>query len=95
MMLQAYLAPDGAALVRKWLPDRNSYSAPAPTHWSLSANKLCIDMPATSGNAGGAAPLCAVVHVWWPRISGIGTQPYAMIDGDLQRGNAIGGRTAR
>jgi hypothetical protein len=38
--------------------------------------------------------MCAVVHVWGPRIAGIGTQPYAMLDGDLQPGNVVGGRPA-
>lgn len=94
MMLQAYLAPDGSTLVRRWLADRNSYSVPERTNWSLTAdNKLCIGVPAQSGN--GNHPLCAKVHVWWPRIAGVGTQPYAMLDGDLQRGNLIGSRAQR
>jgi hypothetical protein len=92
IMLQAYLAADGSTVVRRWLPERNSYSAPAQTRWSLSQNRLCIDMPAGARGTA-AAParesLCAIVHVWWPRIAGIGTQPYAMLDGDLQPGNAI------
>jgi hypothetical protein len=33
------------------------------------------------------------VHVWGPRIAGVGVQPsYAMLDGDLKPGNVIGGR---
>ncbi|HEX3952600.1 MAG TPA: hypothetical protein VHW90_03435 [Stellaceae bacterium] len=89
IMLQAYLAADGSTVVRQWLPARNSYSPPAQTSWSLSQNRLCIDMPATTQ---AARPLCAVVHIWGPRIAGIGTQPYAMLDGDLQPGNVIGAR---
>jgi hypothetical protein len=38
-----------------------------------------------------ARPLCAKVHIWGPRIAGIGTQPYAMLDGDIRPGNAITG----
>jgi hypothetical protein len=36
--------------------------------------------------------MCADVHVWGPRIAGVGAQPYAMLDGDLKPGNVIGGR---
>jgi len=86
IMLQAYLAADGGAVVRQWAPERNSYSAPAQTHWSLTDNRLCLDLT--------AGKMCAVVHVWGPRIAGIGTQPYAMLDGDLQPGNVVGGRQA-
>jgi len=93
MMLQAYLAPDGSTVVRRWLPDRNSYSVPERTNWSLSDNKLCIGVPTQSGK--GDRSLCALVHVWWPKIAGVGTKPYAMLDGDLQRGNVIGPRAQR
>ncbi|MBV9826753.1 MAG: hypothetical protein JO001_13925 [Alphaproteobacteria bacterium] len=91
IMLQAYLAPNGGAVVRRWMPERNSYSVPVRAHWSLEDSKLCID----SVTAAGTAPLCATVHVWWPRIAGIGTQPYAMLDGDLQRGDIITGNRLR
>ncbi len=87
IMLQAYLAADGSAVVRQWAPERNSYTAAAQTKWSLADNRLCVDL-ATSR-------LCAVIHIWGPRIAGIGTQPYAMLDGDLQPGNALGSRPAR
>jgi hypothetical protein len=83
IMLQAYLAADGRTLLRQWIGSRNSYSAPVETRWSLSENRLCIDLP--------GGPLCARVHIWGPRIAGIGTQPYAMLDGDLRPGNAITG----
>ena len=87
IMLQAYLRPDGRALVRVWDTARNRYTPAAERRWSLSGRTLCVDLP------GGGTPgsLCADVHVWGPRIAGIGTRPYAMIDGDLQPGNAIGG----
>jgi hypothetical protein len=85
IVLQAYLAPDGKTVLRQWIGSRNSYSAPVQTRWSLSESKLCIDLS--------AEPLCAKVHIWGPRIAGIGTQPYAMLDGDLRPGNVImGGR---
>ena len=82
-VLQAYLEADGRALVRQWQSADNRYSAPARTRWSLSDDKLCIELS--------AAPICAKVHIWGPRIAGIGTRPYAMLDGDLQPGNAIAG----
>ena len=88
IMLQAYLRPDGRALVRFWDTARNRYSPAAERGWSLSGKTLCLELP--SGAA--AASVCAEVHVWGPRIAGLGTQPYAMLDGDLQPGNAIGGR---
>jgi hypothetical protein len=81
IVLQAYLTADGRALLRQWIGSRNSYTALVQTHWSLSENRLCIDLP--------TGQLCAKVHIWGPRIAGVGTQPYAMLDGDLQPGNAI------
>jgi hypothetical protein len=90
IMLQAYLASDGKTLVREWIVSRNRYSAPAATRWSLSDDRLCIDLPAATDSP--ARKLCANVHVWGPRIAGIGTQPYAMLDGDIRPGNAITGR---
>ena len=83
LMLQAYLRPDGGAVVRVWDPNRDAYTPPAERRWSLSGDKLCIDLQ--------TGPLCAAVHVWGPRIAGLGTRPYAMLDGDLQPGNAISG----
>ena len=83
IVLQAYLGADGKTLLRQWVGSRNSYSRPVQTRWSLNDDTLCIDLP--------AGPLCAKIHVWGPRIAGIGTQPYAMLDGDLQPGNAITG----
>ena len=88
IMLQAYLRPDGRALVRVWEPAHNRYSPAAERGWSLAGKTLCIELPAGAA----VSSLCADVHVWGPRIAGIGTRPYAMLDGDLQPGNAIGGR---
>lgn len=84
IMLQAYLRPDGAALVRAWDPGRDAYTAPAERHWSLEGSTFCLGLP-----MGGAPPVCADVHIWGPRIGGVGATPYAMLDGDLQPGNAL------
>lgn len=81
LMLQAYLRSDGSAEVRVWNPAHASYTVPVERHWTLSGDRLCIDLP--------TGLLCAAVHVWGPRIAGVGTKPYAMLDGDLQPGNAI------
>ena len=81
IMLQAYLAPDGRALLRQWIGTRDSYSAPAPARWSLDGDRLCLDAASLA--------FCARVHAWGPRIAGIGIHPYAMLDGDLEPGNAV------
>lgn len=83
VMLQAYLRPDGRALVRLWDAGRGGYTAAVERRWSLEGNKLCLDLPNQR--------FCAEVHVWGPRIAGAGAQPYAMLDGDLRPGNAITG----
>jgi len=85
IMLQAYLGADGRALVRAWDPSRDAYTMPAERRWSLSGSTFCLELP-----AGGARPICADIHIWGPRIAGVGVKPYAMLDGDLQPGNALG-----
>ena len=88
LIVQAYLGPDGRSLVRVWDPSRNAYTAPAERPWTLTGGTLCLDVPAP-----GNGPMCADVHVWGPRIAGVGVKPsYAMLDGDLKPGNVIGGR---
>jgi hypothetical protein len=95
IVLQAYLAADGTTILRQWLPERDRYSAPQRTRWSIVQNRLCLDLPPDAAETaaappGHARPLCAAIHLWWPRIAGIGIDPYAMLDGDLQPGNTIG-----
>ncbi|MFZ2004807.1 MAG: hypothetical protein WB697_15655 [Stellaceae bacterium] len=87
IMLQAYLGADGRALVRAWDPSRDAYTAPAERRWSLTGATFCVDVPLA-----GPRPICADIHIWGPRIAGVGVKPYAMLDGDLQPGNIIGGR---
>ena len=84
IMLQAYLGADGRALVRAWDPSRDAYTAPTERRWSLSGSTFCLDVPMV-----GPHPVCADVHIWGPRIAGIGVKPYAMLDGDLRPGNAL------
>jgi hypothetical protein len=84
VVLQAYLGADGRALVRAWEPSRDAYTAPAERRWSLSGSTFCLDLPVAA-----AHPVCADIHIWGPRIAGIGVAPYAMLDGDLKPGNAL------
>jgi hypothetical protein len=82
--LQAYLRPDGSALIRVWDATRNAYTTPAQRYWTLSDSTLCLDLPTP-----GPGRICANVHIWGPRIAGFGTAPYVMLDGDLKPGNAL------
>lgn len=81
LMLQAYLQPDGGAMVRLWDTEADRYSVPVARRWSLSGSRLCIGLP--------AGEMCVDVHVWGPRIDGIATGPYRMLVGDLRPGNAL------
>ena len=85
-VLQAYLRPDGSALIRVWDGVRNAYTKPVERYWTLSGSKLCLDVPPP-----GPGGICADVHSWGPRIAGFGTTPYVMLDGYLKRGNALTG----
>jgi hypothetical protein len=85
-MLQAYLRQDGSALIRVWDPVRGAYTRPAERNWTISGSRLCLDLPDP-----GPGRICAEVHSWGPRIAGIGTAPYVMLDGDLKPGNALFG----
>jgi hypothetical protein len=85
-MLQAYLRADGSTLIRIWDAARNAYTRPVERNWTLSGNRLCLDLPAP-----GPGRVCAEVHSWGPRIAGIGTAPYVMLDGDLKPGNTLFG----
>src|SRR5271155_5671416 len=85
-MLQAYLRADGSALIRIWDAARNAYTRPVERNWTLSGSRLCLDLPAP-----GPGRVCAEVHGWGPRIAGIGTAPYVMLDGDLKPGNTLFG----
>src|SRR5580700_3860915 len=85
IVLQAYLGADGRAVVRAWDPGRDAYTPPAERRWSLSGSTFCLDLPAAGH------PVCADIHIWGPRIAGVGSTPYAMLDGDLKPGNTLGG----
>ena len=83
IMLQAYLRADGRALVRAWDPSRDAYTPAVERNWTLSGTSFCVGLPAAPGS------ICADIHIWGPRLAGVGIHPYAMLDGDLQPGNAL------
>jgi hypothetical protein len=85
-MMQAYLRPDGTAVVRVWDAARNAYTLPVERNWAGSGSSFCLDLPNPA-----PARICTEIHSWGPRIAGIGTAPYAMLDGDLRPGDAIRG----
>lgn len=87
LMLQAYLAPGGRALVRVWDEGRDAYTPVAERGWSLEGSTLCIGLP-----TGEPSKVCADVHVWGPRIAGMAIRPYVQLNGDLQPGDTLGVR---
>lgn len=84
VFLQAYLRQDGSALVRVWDSARNAYTRPAERNWTLVGARLCLDLANP-----GPGRICAEIHSWGPRIAGVGTAPYVILDGDLKPGNAL------
>ncbi|MGH7091077.1 MAG: hypothetical protein ACREFQ_19440, partial [Stellaceae bacterium] len=89
VVFQAYLAPGGSELVRRWDPSRDRYTVPADAHWTLSGATLCMDFPGLAG--GGDPNICIETHVWGPRISGntSGAGRFALLNGDIEPGNSI------
>jgi hypothetical protein len=87
VVFQAYLRADGSALMRRWQPAQNAYSALAERRWSVSGNLLCLDFPPNER----VPRTCVEIHVWGPRIAGNSTGPgqFALLDGDIEPGNAI------
>jgi hypothetical protein len=82
--VQAYLRRDGRALTRVWDPARDAYTPTAERSWTVSGDRLCLDTPTP-----GPGRICANIHIWGPRIAGVGTGPYVLVDGDLRPGNMI------
>jgi hypothetical protein len=88
VVFQAFLRPDGSALIRRWDTARDAYTVPAEGHWRVSARTLCMDFP---GLADGDPNICIDVHVWGPKIAGNTSGPgrFAMLDGDIEPGNSL------
>jgi len=87
LMVQAFMRQNGTALVRRWDPDHDAYTAPGEGHWTLSGTTLCLD----AQTLGPVPRLCFEVHMWGTRIAGntLGGDHFAMIDGDIEAGNSI------
>ena len=87
VVFQAYLRPDGSALMRRWQPAQNAYSPLAERRWSVTGNELCLDFPPNER----VPQTCVEIHVWGPRVAGNSTETgqFAMLDGDIEPGNSI------
>ena len=85
VMFQAYLRPDGSALVRSWDPVANRYTATDTRPWRGEGDTLCLTVP------GFALPdaLCVSLHVWGPEFAGTGVNHNGMIKGDVRPGSAL------
>jgi hypothetical protein len=83
-MFQAYLRGSGGALTRVWDTARDAYTRPSERRWTVAGSRFCLGLPAPAPSR-----ICADLHVWGPRIAGMGIKPYVMLDGDLQPGDAI------
>lgn len=83
-MFQAYLRTGGGARVRVWDTARDAYTRPSERRWSVAGSRFCLGLPAPAPSR-----ICADLHVWGPRIAGLGVKPYVMLDGDLKSGDAI------
>jgi hypothetical protein len=85
IMFQAYLRPDGSTLLRRWDSAHDAYTVPAEGRWRVVESTLCLDAQALGPE------ICIEAHAWGPRIAGStnGTGRFAMLDGDIQPGNAL------
>ena len=86
VMFQAYLRPDGSALMRRWDGAHDAYTAPADGRWSISGDTLCLAFPDLAG-----PEICIETHVWGPRIAGntAGSGRFALLDGNIEPGNSL------
>jgi hypothetical protein len=85
VMFQAYLRPDGSALVRAWDPIANRYTPTDTRPWRGDGATLCLTVPAF------ALPeaLCIALHAWGPAFAGTGINYNAMVKGDVRAGSTL------
>ncbi len=85
VMFQAYLRPDGTALVHAWDPATNRYTPTDTRPWRADGGTLCLTVPAF------ALPdaLCIALHTWGPAFGGSGVNFNAMVKGDVRQGAAL------
>ncbi len=85
VMFQAYLRPDGSALVRAWDGATNRYTPTDTRPWRGEGSTLCLAVPAF----GLPEPLCIALHTWGPAFGGSGVNFQAMVKGDVRQGSAL------
>lgn len=85
VMWQAFLQPDGAALLRHWDTGRNSYAPAVRTTWELRGERFCLGQPP----AGATGAACVDLHGWGTTLHGIGADGRSMVKGDLKPGNLV------
>ncbi len=86
VMFQAYLRPDGSALMRRWDSAHDAYTEPANGRWRITGDTLCLAFPDLPG-----PEICVETHVWGPRIAGNTAGPgrFALLDGNVEPGNSL------
>jgi hypothetical protein len=82
VMFQAYLRPDGSALVRAWDTAANRYTPTDTRPWRGERDQLCLTVPAF----GLPEPLCIQLHSWGVAFAGTGVNVNAMVKGDVRTG---------
>jgi hypothetical protein len=85
VMFQAYLRPDGGALVRAWDPRVGRYTPVASERWQLEGSALCLRVPFFNE----PGPMCFDVHLWGRNFAGHGINANGMIKGDVKPGNVL------
>ena len=82
VMFQAYLRPDGSALVRAWDSVANRYTPTDTRPWRGTGDQLCLTVPAF----GLPEALCIQLHAWGVAFAGTGINVNAMVKGDVRTG---------
>jgi hypothetical protein len=85
IMFQAYLRPDGEALVRSWDARVGRYTPVSNQPWRLDGSTLCLAVPSFELRE----PLCFDVHLWGRNFAGHGVNANGMIKGDVKPGNGL------
>ena len=86
VMFQAYLRPNGSALMRRWDGTHDAYTTPVDGSWTVSGDTLCLTFPDMSD-----PQVCVEAHAWGPRIAGntSGSGRFALMDGNIEPGNSL------
>ena len=85
VMWQAFLQPDGGAVMRRWDTGRNAYAPAVRTTWELRGERFCLGQ----SPSGASGPACVDLHGWGTTLHGIGADGRSMVKGDLKPGNLV------